>query len=119
MSRLVEREIDRIIGARSSANKLRTVMGPFYDRHLELVTRDLVPLLRVHLAFMRRDEDPATLAAELAEQHVAQSRADLAEVYEADADEFPTQLSRMIQRWRDKRTGDLAEYLMRREIEHG
>jgi hypothetical protein len=94
-------------------------MGPFYDRHLELVTRDLVPLLRVHLAFLRRDEDPATLATDLAEQHIAQSRADLAEVYEADADEFPTQLSRMIQRWRDKRTGDLAEYLMRREIEHG
>jgi len=119
MSRLVEREIDRIIGARSSANKLRTVMGPFYDRHQELVTRDLVPLLRVHLAFLRRDEDAEALAADLAEQHVAQSRSDLAEVYEADADEFPTQLSQMIQRWRAKRTNDLAEYLMRREIEHG
>jgi HK97 family phage portal protein len=119
MSRLVEREIDRIIGARASANKLRTVMGPFYDRHLELVTRDLVPLLRVHLAFLRRDDDAEALAADLAEQHVAQSRADLAEVYEADADEFPTQLSQMIQRWRAKRTSDLAEYLMRLEIEHG
>ncbi len=119
MTRLLEREIDRIIGARSSVNKLRTVMGPFYDRHLELVTRDLVPLLRVHVAFLRRDEDPEALAADLAEQHIALSKADLAEVYEADADEFPTQLSRMIQRWRDKRTSDLAEYLMRREIEHG
>ncbi len=119
MSRLIEREIDRILGSRSSANKLRTVMGPFYDRHLELVTRDLVPLLRVHLSFTRRDEAPETLASDLAEQHIARSKSDLAEVYEADADEFPAQLSRMIQRWRDKRTNDLAEYLMRREIEHG
>jgi HK97 family phage portal protein len=119
MTRLVEREIDRIIGARSSANKLRTVMGPFYDRHVEVVRRDLVPLLRVHLSFLGRDDDAEALAADLADQHVAQSRADLAEVYAVDPDEFPTQLSQMIQRWRARRTTELAEYLMRREIEHG
>lgn len=119
MTRLLEREIDRIIGARSSANKLRTVMGPFYDRHIDVVTKDLVPLVRVHLSFLRKADDSEAMAADLAEQHVALSKADLAEVYEASPDDFPTQLSQMIQRWRSKRTSDLAEYLMRQEIERG
>lgn len=117
MSRMVAREVDRIRTARVSPSKLRTVMTTFYEGFTDLCTEALVPSMRVHLAWLGSDEDPAELAGRLAAAHVAESVRQLQAALEADPVEaFGQVLDQTLRRW-DRRAAAVADAILQTEID--
>jgi hypothetical protein len=94
------------------------VIGPFYERHEDVVKAALLPAVRIHLAFVNDGGSAEVMAADLARQHVDASRSALADVFEADGDEYHTVLARLLNKWRTDRVDQIANYLIPREIDH-
>jgi HK97 family phage portal protein len=118
MARMIDRESDRLVAAQATREKLRSVIGPFYERHEGVVKAALLPAVRIHLTFVNDGRSAEEMAADLAAQHCAASRAALADVFDADGDEYHTVLARLLNNWRNDRVSQIANYLIAMEIDH-
>jgi hypothetical protein len=115
---MIDRESDRLVAAQATREKLRSVIGPFYERHEGVVKAALLPAVRIHLTFVNDGRSAEEMAADLAAQHCAASRAALADVFDADGDEYHTVLARLLNNWRNDRVSQIANYLIAMEIDH-
>ena len=118
MRRMVERETDRARRAQQTPERLQRWLETFYDGHADLMRQALLPAIRVHLAFIRSDEDPVEATRRLVDMHVHQSERQIRAVLEGDADDYGTSLPALLYRWDTERPTELATILMTKEIEY-
>ncbi len=118
MRRMVERETDRARRAQISPDKLRRWLETFYEGHEDLLRTALLPAVRVHLAFVRADEDPVEMTRRLAAAHVDESRRQILTVLDGDADDLAASLPGLLHRWDTERPSTIANLLMQRELDH-
>lgn len=119
MRRMIEREADRARRAQATPEKLRTWMESFYTAHEDLCAHALLPVVRVHLAWMGSGDESAAVTRELARRHVERSLADLRSVLSEDPDEFTLALNRVLHHWEHERSQELADHLLQKEIGYG
>ncbi len=78
----------------------------------------MLPAVRVHLAFVRADEDPVEMTRRLAAAHVDESRRQILTVLDGDADDLAASLPGLLHRWDTERPSTIANLLMQRELDH-
>lgn len=116
MRRMVERETDRARRAQATPEKLQRWLESFYDGHADLMRTALLPAMRVHLAFIRSDEDPVEATRRAVETHVRDSERQIRSVLDGDADSIAASLPALLYRWDQERPTVLAEALMVKEL---
>jgi HK97 family phage portal protein len=118
MRRMIEREADRARRAQATPQKLRAWVDTFYSAHEDLCRTALLPVVRVHLAWMRSAQDASEFAADLARGHVEDSIRDLRQVLDEDPEEFTLAISAMLHRWETDRLSVIADRLMQKELDY-
>lgn len=118
MRRMIEREADRVRRSQATPQKLRAWVDTFYTGHEDLCRNALLPVVRVHLAFMRSEQDAPRFAGDLARQHVEESLRDLRVVLDEPDEEFHQALAGMLHRWEHERTTVIADQLMEKELDY-
>lgn len=118
MRRMVERETDRARRAQATPDKLRRWVETFYEGHEDLLRTALLPAVRIHLAFIRSDEDPVEAARWLAQRHVAESQGQLLAMLDGDAEEIAASLPALLSRWDQERATTIADRLMQKELDY-
>lgn len=119
MRGIIDWETERLRNAQATPEKLRAKMGTFYDGFTDLVRRRLEPVLAVHLAFVRSDDDPREEARRLAEAHVRESQRQLETVLDGEQlDAYPGSATAMWHRWEAERSTQIADALMARELNY-
>jgi hypothetical protein len=118
MTRLIDRECDRLKTAQATPEKLRTVSERFYrETFPELLVRALTPVVRVHLAAVGSQDDAEDMARDLADQHVEGSRRAVLAVLD-EGDGYREALGRLLVKWESERVTQMATALMQRELDH-
>lgn len=118
MRRMVERETDRARRAQITPDKLQRWLESFYDGHADLMRTALLPAIRVHLAFIRSDEDPIEVTRRVVETHVRDSERQIRNILDGDADAIAASLPALLYRWDQERPTALAEALMKKELDY-
>lgn len=118
MRKAIERETDRAHRAQGSREKFRAWIDKWYDSHEALMAAELLPVVQVHLAFVRSTEDPGDTARALAHQHVVTSQQQLEAVLDGDAGAFAGSLAQLLLRWQAERTETIANALFEKELEY-
>jgi HK97 family phage portal protein len=118
MRRMVERETDHARRAQRTPEKLSAWIESFYEGHDELMRAALLPAIRVHLAFIRSNDDPVETTRRLVAQHVQQSQVQLRQVVAGDAEPFAASVSALLYRWDRERSTVIADALMAKELDY-
>lgn len=118
MRRMIDREIDRLRRAQATPEKLRAALESFYAGHEELCQTALLPAIRVHLAWTRSTDDPATLTRRLVAQHIEESIRQVRTVMDGDADDLAVSLNALFRSWESTRVTQLANVILQRGIDH-
>jgi hypothetical protein len=119
MGRMVRREVSKAKSYQATPAKLSTWLEAFYDRSEEdIFTEALLPAVRLHLAWLGSDDDPATAARGIAREHFAESKRVIGEIVAAGPDGFGEVLQRTLSRWESTRADDWADQMARQEIRH-
>lgn len=116
MRRMIEREADRARRAQATPQKLRAWIETFYPAHEDLCRTALLPVVRIHLAWIGSDEDPASVAEALSHEHVGRSIADLRGVLDEDPEDFGVTLHGVLHRWETERSQVIADSLFQKEL---
>lgn len=118
MTRMIDRETERARRAQATPEKLRTWMGTFYMAHEDLCRTALLPVVRVHLAWIRSGEDPEVVSGALAKAHCERSQLQLQTVLDEEPGDYAARLSGTLRRWETERANELADRLLEKEIDH-
>jgi HK97 family phage portal protein len=116
MARMIDREIVRLQAAQGSVEKVRQWMKTFYENHEEVCLKALRRDIEDHIIHCERSEDPDVLTRELVQQHITESKADIAALLEGDADTLPARVAGLAERWRRERPEKIAAVLMEAEL---
>lgn len=119
VGRLVRRETEKARRHQATPEKLRTWAASFYDgMHTEMCREALQPAMQAHLALLGADDDPATVAGALVEQHLQAAQRQLLSVADADPDDFHEELGKLLLRWETQRPNAVADALLVKELNH-
>lgn len=117
MGRMVRREIAKAKAYQATPAKLRTWLENYYDAtEAAMFVEAILPSLRLHLAWIGSERDPAECAAALVQRHFAESIEKLSDVITAGPDGFGEVLQRRLHRWEADRAEAFADALVREEL---
>lgn len=118
MRRMIERETDHLRRVQQSPEKLQRWLDTFYEGHADLMRRALLPAMRVHLAFVRSEDDPADATRRCVDDHVRESQRQIRQMLDGDADLLAASVPGLLYRWDQERPTALASRLMQKELEY-
>lgn len=118
MRRMIERETDRARRSMASSEKVRAWIEGFYPGHEDLLRQALLPVVRIHLAWIGSSEDPIEVSNRLATAHVDESLRHLGLVLDGAADDIAGSLSALFYRWETERVTKIADQLMEEELKY-
>ena len=78
----------------------------------------LLPAVKIHLRFIRADDDPVEYTRRLVQAHVTESQRQLLTVLDGDAEDLASSLPALLHRWDTERPAVIAERLMQRELDY-
>jgi HK97 family phage portal protein len=122
VGRMIRRETSRIRpsaprdGQPRTPEKLREWIPGFYAKHGEIYREAIRPVLQAHLALMGGEEDPQTLAERFVAAALEESRKELHEVADGEAEHFVDALELLCVRWERVRPAAAADQLMLSEL---
>lgn len=119
MGRMVRRETEKARRHQATPEKLRAWMDAFYVTHHDTCVDAIVPAITANLAWRLSGESPAAVADGLVRDHISESVRQLRAVLDGtEPEDFAVTLERMLQRWEQDRPNELADRLLREEIEY-
>jgi HK97 family phage portal protein len=116
--RLIREEVDKARRHQATPSKFRQWLDTFYVTHEQTCIDRLLPIVRVHLAWMMSDDDPLSVAREHATAHVAESQRLLRAIANGDQADFAKLLARVLDRWEQDRPEAFADLVLREEIDY-
>jgi hypothetical protein len=116
--RLIREEVDKALRHQTTPSKFRQWLDTFYVTHEQTCVDRLLPIVRVHLAWMMSSDDPLMVARELATAHVAESQRLLRAIANGDQADFAKLLARVLDRWEQDRPEAFADLVLREEIDY-
>lgn len=118
MRRMVEKEVDRAKTSAGRPDKLQRWLETFYESHEDVMRSNLLPAIKIHLAFIRSDEDPIEMTRRLVAGHVDESRRHILAVLDGDADGLASSVGSLTYRWLSERPSKIADLLMQKELDY-
>jgi HK97 family phage portal protein len=116
--RLIREEVDKARRHQATPSKFRQWLDTFYVTHEQTCVDRLLPIVRVHLAWMMSSDDPLMVARELATAHVAESQRLLRAIANGDQADFAKLLARVLDRWEQDRPEAFADLVLREEMDY-
>jgi len=118
MGRMIRRETEKARRAQATPEKMRAWVEAFYPSHVDIVRAALLPAIRTHLAWQQSEEDPSTLAGELAKAHVTESIRQLRAALDSEPEDYAESLETLLRRWELERSDAIADQILREEVSH-
>jgi HK97 family phage portal protein len=130
MGRMVHREIEKARTHRVSlphgvnprtvteADRLRYWVDAFYSIHEGTCFDALRPAIRAHLAWKQSTEDVDAVTLAFVREHIADSVTQLRAVADAEPDDLPASLERVLLRWERLRPDALADRVLSEEVSY-
>lgn len=118
MGRMTRREADNARAKQATPEKLRRWLASFGSVHEAVCVEALTPAIRTHLAWKGASDDPLAVTTTLVREHLALFTRILSDVLDAPAEDFHAELDRALTQWETTRAGDVADAVLREEIDH-
>jgi HK97 family phage portal protein len=118
VGRMVRRQAERARRYQATPEKLRRWLETFATVEEPICVEAMLPAVRTHLAWMRSDVDPATVAADFAKRHLELFAARLRSAADSEGEDFHVTLEAVLQRWEADRPGEVADGILQEGIAH-
>jgi HK97 family phage portal protein len=116
LRRMLDREVDRAKRHQTTPAKFRAWLDSFYQTHIDVIADAVMPAIRAHLALVGSDDEPRTLARQIAEDHAAESERQLRNLLQVD--DFAPMLERTLAQWETSRPEAVADRLLKIGVGH-
>ncbi len=115
---LIARQRDRLLRDKPTPERLRTIAEKWYEGFTAAMTDELLPIVTVHLAFIRSSESARAMTDGIVSAHVRESIGQILALADGEPGAIGIALARVLDRWDAERPAAFAEALMQKELDY-